>query len=78
MGLEDLPAHVGADHAAVARVDLERALRGMPERRRACVVLVWLLDFDTAEAAEALGIASGTVRKQLALARDDLRGRAEA
>jgi RNA polymerase sigma factor (sigma-70 family) len=72
--LDDLPAHVGADQAAVVRVDLERALRAMPERRRACVVLVWLLDFDTAEAAEALGIASGTVRKQLALAREDLRG----
>jgi DNA-directed RNA polymerase specialized sigma24 family protein len=34
---------------------------------------VWLLDFDTAEAAEALGIVPGTVRKQLELARADLR-----
>jgi len=71
--LDAAPAHAGADQAAVTRVDIERALRAMPERRRACVVLVWLLDFDTAEAAEALGIVPGTVRKQLELARADLR-----
>ena len=60
-----------ADAAAHA-VDLERALAAMPPRRRACVVLCWLLETPTGEAAEALGIADGTVRKHLEAARRDL------
>ena len=46
----------------------------MPPRRRACVVLCWLLEAPTAEAAAALGIADGTVRKHLEMARRDLSG----
>jgi RNA polymerase sigma factor (sigma-70 family) len=69
---DNQPEQASLDNAVVARLDLERSLRHMPPRRRACVVLVWLLDFDTAEAAEALGIAAGTVRKQLALARGEM------
>lgn len=64
--------------AASARVDIGRALALMPPRRRACVVLCWLLDAPTGEAAEALGIAAGTVRKQLELARRQLSGVIEA
>jgi RNA polymerase sigma factor (sigma-70 family) len=58
--------------AAAYGVDLERALAGLPPRRRACVVLCWLLEAPTAEAAAALGIAEGTVRKHLDAARRDL------
>jgi RNA polymerase sigma factor (sigma-70 family) len=58
--------------AAAHGVDLERALAAMPPRRRACVVLCWLLEVPTAEAASALGIADGTVRKHLEAARQDL------
>jgi len=58
--------------AAAHRIDLERALAAMPPRRRACVVLCWLLEAPTAEAAAALGIADGTVRKHLEAARRDL------
>ena len=36
------------------------------------MVLCWLLDSSTAEAGETLGIAAGTVRKQLELARRHL------
>jgi RNA polymerase sigma factor (sigma-70 family) len=66
------------DDAAASRVDLERALAAMPPRRRACVVLCWLLETGTAEAGEALGIAPGTVRKQLELARRQLAGQVTA
>jgi DNA-directed RNA polymerase specialized sigma24 family protein len=59
----------GADGPAVFRADLDRALAAMPPRRRACVVLVWCLDVSPVDAAEALSIAPGTVRKQLELAR---------
>ncbi len=58
-----------AADAVSTRVDLERALAAMPPRRRACVVLCWLLEVPPVEAADALGIAPGTVRKQLDLAR---------
>ena len=60
--------------AAAHRVDLDRALAAMPPRRRACVVLCWLLEAPTGEAADALGIAEGTVRKHLEAARRDLAG----
>jgi len=46
----------------------------MPPRRRACVVLCWLLAVPPVEAGETLGIAAGTVRKQLELARRQLTG----
>jgi RNA polymerase sigma-70 factor (ECF subfamily) len=61
--------------AAVLGVDLERALAVMPPRRRACVILCWLLETPTTEAASALGIADGTVRKHLELARRGLSDR---
>ena len=62
------------DEAASAKVDIARSLASMPPRRRACVVLCWLLEESTSEAAETLGIAAGTVRKQLELARRQLSG----
>ncbi|MHB8466204.1 MAG: RNA polymerase sigma factor [Acidimicrobiales bacterium] len=64
----------GVDDTASAKVDVDRAVACMPPRRRACVVMCWLLDASTAEAAETLGIATGTVRKQLELARRQLSG----
>jgi RNA polymerase sigma factor (sigma-70 family) len=62
----------GADATATLRVDLHRALAHLPPRRRACVILVWLLDLTTADAGEALSISPGTVRKHLELARTQL------
>ncbi len=72
--LDDAPAPGAVDEMVAVRVDVERALAAMPPRRRACVALCWLLEASTAEAAEALGIAPGTVRKQLELARHQLAG----
>jgi RNA polymerase sigma factor (sigma-70 family) len=64
-----------SDPAAEAgsRLDLERALAAMPARRRACAVCCFVVGMSPKEAASALGIAEGTVRKQLASARDSLR-----
>lgn len=63
----------GPEDAAVAQVDLERVLRAMPPRRRACAILCLALGLTPTDAAEALRIAPGTVRKQLELARATLR-----
>ena len=61
------------DDSVELRIDLERALTRLPARRRAVVIMVWLLDVSTADTADALSITPGTVRKQLELARTDLR-----
>ena len=69
----DVHAVATAD-AAAHGVDLERLLAAMPPRRRVCVVLCWLLEAPTSEAAAALGIADGTVRKHLDAARRQISG----
>ncbi len=58
---------------AVSHLGLETALGRMPARRRACATLCFVVGLTPKEAARSLGIAEGTVRKQLGLARDDLR-----
>jgi RNA polymerase sigma factor (sigma-70 family) len=63
----------GPEDTAVVQADLERVLRAMPPRRRACAVLCFALGLTPTDAAEALRIAPGTVRKQLELARTTLR-----
>jgi len=45
-----------------ARIDLERAVAGLPLRRRACVVLRYYADLSEQETAAALGIPVGTVK----------------
>ena len=57
----------------VTRAAVAAALAAMPPRRRACAVMCLLSGLSTKEAARALGIAEGTVRKQLELARGSLR-----
>lgn len=58
---------------ADTRLDVQAALEQMPPRRRACAVLCLVVGLTTGEAARSLGIAEGTVRKQLELARRSLR-----
>lgn len=58
---------------AVTRMDVEEVLAAMPPRRRACAVACLVVGMSTAEAARSLGIAEGTVRKQLEHARRALR-----
>ncbi|MEU8819570.1 SigE family RNA polymerase sigma factor [Actinoplanes sp. NPDC048796] len=61
-------------------LDVRSALRRLPYRRRACVVLRYAFDLPEQEVADILGIAVGTVKsqtsrgaKQLAELLDDLR-----
>jgi DNA-directed RNA polymerase specialized sigma24 family protein len=58
---------------AVVRVGVEAAQAAMPARRRACAVLCLLGGCSPKEAGKTLGIAEGTVRKQVERARNDLR-----
>jgi RNA polymerase sigma factor (sigma-70 family) len=58
---------------AVAKLGLAEALGAMPSRRRACAMLCFVAGLSPKEAARALGITEGTVRKQLGHARDDLK-----
>jgi RNA polymerase sigma-70 factor (sigma-E family) len=51
-----------------------RAVVGLPERQRACVVLRYFEDLPEAEIAEVLGCAVGTVKSQLSKARAKLQG----
>lgn len=58
--------------AASSSVALEAALAAMPRRRRECAVLCLVVGLPAREAAAALGIADGTVRRHLDEARRDL------
>ena len=48
------------------------AVRALPERQRAAVTLYYVEDLAVAEIAEILGIASGTVKTSLYMARRSL------
>jgi RNA polymerase sigma-70 factor (sigma-E family) len=66
--LEPAPEAEGADRQ-VERDEMSRrlsgAVRALPERQRACVVLRYFLECSTAECAEALGISDGAVKSHL-------------
>jgi RNA polymerase sigma factor (sigma-70 family) len=57
------------DVRGVERVDVERALAGLPRRQRQIAVLRYFLQLDTREAADALGVSEGTVKNSLSKAR---------
>ncbi len=50
---------------AAGRLDAQAALASMTPRQKACAVMCLMLGVPTEEAASALGIAPGTVRKHL-------------
>ncbi len=55
--------------AADLRDEMVRALRALPERQRAALVLVDLLGYRSEDAAEVLGVAAATVRSLASHAR---------
>jgi RNA polymerase sigma factor (sigma-70 family) len=71
--VEGGPSVAGPEAAVTLRVSAAAALAAMPARRRACAVMCLVVGLSTRDAASALGIAEGTVRKHLAEARNDLR-----
>ena len=54
--------------------ELRRALDRLPEDQRVAILLIDLQEFRYADAAEALGVAPGTVASRVARARAVLRG----
>jgi RNA polymerase sigma-70 factor, ECF subfamily len=53
-------------------IDVQRALARLPRRQRETAVLRYVLEMDTREVAEVLGIDEGTVKSHLARARSKL------
>ena len=67
-----LASVVADDSRSVDRVDVQRALAGLPRRQRQIAVLRYFLQMDTREVADALGVSEGTVKNSLSKARDAL------
>lgn len=66
------PAAWDASLHETARV-VWNAVRELPVRQRACVVMFYMDDLSESQIAEALDCSTGTVRSQLSRARDKLR-----
>jgi RNA polymerase sigma-70 factor (ECF subfamily) len=66
-------AHGGRSPADVERVDVLRALRRLPPRRRLAAVLFYIGDFSINEVASAMGVSDGAVKAHLVIARRELR-----
>jgi len=64
--------------APVERIDLERAVAGLPDGYRAAIVLHDIEGFTHEEIAEQLGVEPGTSKSQLSRARRALRNRLAA
>jgi RNA polymerase sigma-70 factor (sigma-E family) len=63
-GLRLLDLSSGDDPDVPVVVDVRQALRRLPHRRRACVVLRYAFDLSEREVADALGISVGAVKSQ--------------
>jgi RNA polymerase sigma-70 factor (ECF subfamily) len=71
------PPRAPTESAALTALAVEAALAAMPPRRRTCAVMCLIVGIPVSEAASALGLAAGTVRKHLDEARRDLRAACE-
>jgi RNA polymerase sigma-70 factor (ECF subfamily) len=66
------PPVAPTESSVLTALAIEASLAAMPPRRRACAVMCLIVGLSASEAAAALGIAAGTVRKHLDEARRDL------
>jgi RNA polymerase sigma-70 factor (sigma-E family) len=71
----DLPDAAFAGDGTDDRLVLLAALRGVPPRQRACLVLRYFADCSVEETAAALGCGTGTVKSNTARGLDALRAR---
>jgi RNA polymerase sigma-70 factor (ECF subfamily) len=79
MPFESLPVEISAEPGpAAARLDLERAVRRLPEGYREVLVLHDIEGYTHEEIAEMLDIAPGTSKSQLSRARESVRRRLDA
>jgi RNA polymerase sigma-70 factor (ECF subfamily) len=69
----DPPVELDVSEQVAQRLDLERALAGLPVEERAAVLLVDGHGLDYAGAAEVLGVPVGTIASRLNRARSTLR-----
>lgn len=67
-----LPEGTADGPSSEARLDLERAVAGLPRRQREAVALFYLLDLTVADTAEAMRVSEGTVKTLLSRAREGL------
>ena len=70
---DELPDHPGRDAEEGLDADLLDALRALPERMRAAVVLRHVIGLSIEETADALECSTGTVKSQTARGLDKLR-----
>jgi RNA polymerase sigma-70 factor (sigma-E family) len=68
---EQRPPQWDPEHHEISRVVLE-AVRKLPERQRACVVMFYFEDLPEAQIAEVLDCSVGTVKSQLSKSRAKL------
>ena len=71
---KDMPEQASADAAVDDRLDVVKALSRIAPIHREVLVLYYFDDMPTAQMAEALEVAPGTVLSRLARARDALKG----
>lgn len=71
----ELPDHVAATTDRLDNEPLWQALRDLPPRQRAVIVLRYYEDLSESEIAATLGIAAGTVKSQASKAMATLRTR---
>jgi RNA polymerase sigma-70 factor (sigma-E family) len=69
----ELPDRPASAFDAEASLDVQAAMRALPPRQRATVVLRFYLDLNVDQTAQVLGCTAGTVKSQTAKALDNLR-----
>jgi RNA polymerase sigma-70 factor, ECF subfamily len=65
-------ASLDSAEAIETRLDVDAALRTLPAEQRAALVLVDMLGYSVADAAEILGVSAGTVKSRCARGRSKL------